>query len=118
PSRRYTWAADECIGAVFDSWRVDRRLRGGTRAQTHRCGTVPNVRAHAAREHKNMARSPPPPHRVATQGGRMNDDAAGTGVRSIGQVGLYVDDLDGAARFYGEVLGMPELMRLPGIVFL
>lgn len=32
------------------------------------------------------------------------------------ETSLYFDDLEGAARFYGEVIGLPELFRDPRLV--
>ena len=41
-----------------------------------------------------------------------------TGLKSIGQILVPVSDVDLAVTFYHEVLGLPVLMRFPGIAFM
>lgn len=43
---------------------------------------------------------------------------SGIGLKSIGQILVPVSDVDRAATFYEEVLGLPVLMRFPGIAFM
>ncbi|MEO8470026.1 MAG: VOC family protein [Chloroflexota bacterium] len=42
----------------------------------------------------------------------------GTGLKSIGQILVPVSDVDRAVTFYEGVLGLPVLMRFPGIAFM
>lgn len=41
-----------------------------------------------------------------------------TDLKSIGQILVPVSDIDRAVTFYGDVLGLPVLMRFPGIAFM
>lgn len=43
---------------------------------------------------------------------------SGTGLKSIGQILVPVSDVDRAVTFYEDVLGLPVLMRFPGIAFM
>jgi catechol 2,3-dioxygenase-like lactoylglutathione lyase family enzyme len=43
---------------------------------------------------------------------------SGTGLKSIGQILVPVSDVDRAVTFYEEILGLPVLMRFPGIAFM
>lgn len=46
-----------------------------------------------------------------TSGGRVDTDLK---LDSIGQIHISVSDIDRAAAFYREVLGMPLLFEVPG----
>ncbi len=39
-------------------------------------------------------------------------------LKSIGQILVPVSDVDRAVTFYGDILGLPVLMRFPGIAFM
>ena len=41
-----------------------------------------------------------------------------TDLKSIGQILVPVSDVDRAVSFYADVLGLPVLMRFPGIAFM
>ena len=42
----------------------------------------------------------------------------GTDLKSIGQILVPIGDVDRAVEFYEGVLGLPVLMRFPGIAFM
>lgn len=43
---------------------------------------------------------------------------SGSRLKSIGQILVPVTDVDRAVAFYEEILGLPVLMRFPGIAFM
>ena len=48
----------------------------------------------------------------------MAEDAVGVRLSEIGQIAVYVDDVERAVRFYRDTLGMPFLFQAPpGLAF-
>jgi catechol 2,3-dioxygenase-like lactoylglutathione lyase family enzyme len=47
----------------------------------------------------------------------MADEQAAFGLSQIGQIGVGVNDLERAVRFYRDVLGLPFLFQVPSLAF-